>query len=48
MPLPVIDSAMNAMNAAAAYAPSSVQCRATIKPIRIANGSARIARLYTR
>ena len=44
MPLPVMESEMNARNAAAAYAPSSFHCRATIKPIRIMNGSARIAR----
>ncbi len=48
MPLPVIESEMKAMNAAAPYAPSSFHCRETIKPIRIAKGSAKIATPYTR
>ena len=43
MPLPVIDSDKTAISPAAAYAPSSFHCRATIRPIRIMNGNARIA-----
>ena len=31
------------MTPAAAYAPSSFHCRPAIRPMRIANGSARIA-----
>ncbi len=48
MPLAVIDRASTALSPAAAYAPSSFHCLLMIRPIRIANGSARIAMPYTR
>ena len=46
--VPVNDSATMAISAAAAYGPSMRHWRPRIRPIRIMNGNARIARPYTR
>ncbi|CEZ28653.1 Uncharacterised protein [Mycobacterium tuberculosis] len=48
MRLLLIDNGRTAISPAAAYAPSSFHCRETIRPIRITNGNAKIARPYPR